>query len=150
MFNVMFVCLGNICRSPMAQFVFADMVKKANLQDKISVCSSGTSNEEQGNSLHYGARRKLAENGIPFSNHFAHKITDTEYENSDMIIVMENRNLISLAHRFGQDNKVFSLLEFCGGGDIADPWYSGNFDEAYSDIVKGCKALLEYLKGEKL
>lgn len=150
MLNIVFVCLGNICRSPMAEFIFADMVKKENLSDKISVSSCGTSDEEQGNPLHYGAKAKLTEMGIPFSTHFAHKITDSEYKNADMLITMEMRNSVSLNRRFGESEKVCTLLSFCGGGDIADPWYTGNFDDTYTDIINGCSALLKYIKENKL
>ncbi|MBQ0083367.1 MAG: low molecular weight phosphotyrosine protein phosphatase [Clostridiales bacterium] len=150
MYNIVFVCLGNICRSPMAEFIFLDMLKKEELQDKIAVSSAGTSSEEQGNGLHYGAQNELKKNGIPYSYHVAHKITDEEYKNADMVIVMESRNRDSLVRRFGQDGKTFLLLDFCGGGNIADPWYTGNFSDSYNDILKGLNALLKYLKEEIL
>ncbi len=148
MIKVMFVCLGNICRSPMAEFVFKDLVNKNGLADKFEIASSATSNQESGNDIHYGAKRKMREQGISFTYHAATKFTAADYDYYDYIIVMELSNVRGLLRIIGEDNKnkITRLKDYSGGGDIADPWYTGNFDDTYRDITAGCSAFLEYLK----
>ncbi|MBQ7107359.1 MAG: low molecular weight phosphotyrosine protein phosphatase [Clostridia bacterium] len=148
MINVMFVCHGNICRSPMAEFVLKDMVNKKGIAENFRITSSATSTEEIGNGIHYGTRTKLKEMGVPFTDHRATQITIDDYKNYDYILLMDRNNLRNITRIIGQDteNKVRLLLDFAGGGDIADPWYTGNFDDTYRDVVKGCEAFLEYLR----
>ncbi len=148
MIKIMFVCLGNICRSPMAEFVFRDMLKKEGLCDKIFATSSATSREEIGNGVHPGTRKKLAEAGISTSGKYAVQLTPADLSEYDYIIGMDSSNIRSI-NRMGGDKypeKVYKLLDFADGGDIADPWYTGNFDVTYDDVVKGCRGLLERLK----
>ena len=149
MIKVMFVCHGNICRSPMAEFVFRDMVQKEKLSDKIHVASSATSREEIGNSVHYGTRKKLAEFGISTEGKYARQLTKTDYRDYDYIIAMDSQNIRNISRIIGRDteNKVCKLLDFTNrGGDIADPWYTGNFDRTYEDVYEGCNELLKFIK----
>lgn len=146
--KILFICHGNICRSPMAEFVFKDMVKKAGRQDDFLIESAATSTEELGNGMHYGTKTKLRELGIPFTNHTARQITAADYNNYDLLIGMDEENLYYMNKRWPSDpqNKIKLLLEFAGKNrDIADPWYTGNFDQTYLDIEEGCKALLNVL-----
>lgn len=149
MTKIMFVCHGNICRSPMAQFVMQDMVDKAGLHNEFYISSAATSTEEIGNPVHPGTRRKLNENGISCEGKRAVQIKAADYERYDYIIVMDSLNMRNLRRIIKNDDKqkIHKLLDFTpGGGDIADPWYTGNFDVTYSDIVRGCRGLLEHMK----
>ena len=143
MIKIMFVCHGNICRSPMAEFVMKDLVKESSLD--FYIASSATSREEIGNDVHYGTKRKLREVGIPFGPREAIQLTAKDYKNYDYIIGMDTMNIRNILRIIGSDpqEKVYKLLDFCGGGDVADPWYTGDFDVTYRDVVRGCKALLE-------
>ncbi len=148
MIKVCFVCHGNICRSPMAEFVFADMVNKRGLMGSFAVDSAATSREEIGNGVHRGTLTKLKKAGVPTYPHRARQITKKDYEEYDFIIVMERYNLSNLKRVIGEDvdGKVHMLLSFAGSSrDIADPWYTGDFDTTYDDIVEGCTALLNTL-----
>lgn len=152
MISVMFICLGNICRSPMAEFIFKDMVTKQGLRDKFYISSSATSNEEAGNKVHYGARQKLMSVGINPDGKYAVQLKKSDYEKYDYLICMESRNIKSAVRITGndKDNKLKRLLDFSNNPrDIADPWYTGNFDVTYSDIVEGLNAFLLYLKQKK-
>ena len=148
MIKIMFVCHGNICRSTMAEFVMADMVKKAGLD--VMVDSSATSREEIGNGVHYGTLRKLKEVGVPVYAHYAKQLTKRDYRDFDYIIGMDSMNMRNIERIIGKDteNKVFMLLDFTErkGQSIADPWYTGNFDVTYDDIKEGCEGLVEYIK----
>ena len=148
MVKVMFVCLGNICRSPMAEFVFKDIVDKEGLKDKFLICSTGTSREEEGNDIHYGTKNKLRQMGVPFTRRAARKFTKEDYNEYDYILVMEQANIRGLYRIIGEDNlgKISKLKDYAGGGDIADPWYTGNFDDTYRDVLAGCTAFLSFLK----
>ena len=149
MIKVMFVCLGNICRSPMAEFVFKDMVKKQGLDKEFYIKSSATSYEEIGNDIHYGARDKLIQKGIPFQKRKATRLKPDDYKKYDYIIGMEEANNRNIKRIIGEDteNKIYKLLDFSNNPrDIADPWYTGNFEATYNDIVEGCIGLLEFLK----
>ena len=153
MINVMFVCLGNICRSPMAEFVFKDYVKKMGKENEFYIEYSGTSSEEFGNPVHYGTVRKLNDEGIRMTDRTARKLTKEDYEKFDYILGMEERNVYSIYGIVGNDRagKVSRLLDYSSKPrDIADPWYTGNFDKTYTDIVEGVEAFYEYLVDNKL
>ena len=153
MIKVMFVCLGNICRSPMAEFVFKDIIRKKGLEKEFLIKSSATSSEEIGNDVHYGTKEKLLEKGIPFEKREAIKLKKEDYNTYNYIIGMEDRNIYNILRIVGEDskNKVYKLLDFTNfPRDIADPWYTGNFEITYNDILEGCTALLEYIKTKEL
>ena len=149
MIKIFFVCHGNICRSTMAQFVLQDMVNKAGIADRFEIDSRATSREEIGNPPHHGTVQKMREVGVPVLPHRASQITWADYENSDYIIGMDSWNMRNLERmlRGDPDGKCYKLLDFAGSDrDIADPWYTGNFDETYDDVLEGCEALFEKLK----
>ncbi len=149
MLKIMFVCHGNICRSPMAEFVMKDLVKNSGYD--FYIASSATSREEIGNGVHYGTKRKLAEFGISCKGKHAVQLTKTDYDKYDYIVAMDTANIRNIFRIIGSDpeKKVYKLLDFCGGGDVADPWYTGDFDATYRDVAKGCKALLDKIKKEQ-
>lgn len=148
MTKVMFVCHGNICRSPMAEFVLKNMVKKLGVQDKFCIASSATSTEEIGNPVHRGTREKLAEHGIFVKGKYAIQFTKKDYKEYDYIIAMDSYNIKNLMRIIGEDTqkKVCRLLDFDGGGDIADPWYTGDFDQTYDDIRRGLEAFINKIR----
>ena len=153
MIRVLFVCHGNICRSTMAQSIFTYMVEKRNLQDQFLIDSAATSTEEIGNSPHRGTIRKLKEVGIPLVPHRARQVTLDDYDKFDYIIGMDTANIRNLNRMLKHDpeGKIYKLLSFAGSGrDIADPWYTGDFDETYRDVEEGSEGFLNYLreKGE--
>ena len=153
MIKVLFVCLGNICRSPMAEFIFKDMVKKAGIEEKFYIDSAATSTEEIGNTMHYGTKNKLKQMNISYENHIARRITKQDYEKFDYIIGMEERNIINIKRIVGEDKekKIYRLLDFSNNPrDIADPWYTGNFDKTYDDITEGLEGFMKYLKEKYL
>lgn len=152
MIKILFICLGNICRSPMAEFLFKDMVAKRGLADKFYIASAATSNYEIGNPVHSGTRNKLAQYGISVAGKTAVQLTKADYDKYDYLIGMESSNIRNILRIVGSDSrhKVYKLLQFAGSErDIADPWYTGNFDLTYNDIHEGCTALLEYLLKNK-
>lgn len=144
MIRVLFLCHGNICRSPMAEFVMRELVRQADLSAQIEVASAAVSREEIGNDIHRGTRRKLQEMHIPFTPRSAHQVTADELRRYDYVFLMDASNRAILRRMFGSDaDKARPLLP---DRDIADPWYTGNFDETYDDILAGCTALLEELR----
>lgn len=148
MIRVMFVCHGNICRSPMAEFVLRDMVTKQGRSEGFYIRSCATSTEEIGNPVHYGTRRKLAEVGISCEGKTAVQMTKADYEKYDYLIAMDENNIRNIMRIIKSDpeNKVSLLLDFAGEHrSIADPWYTGDFDTTYKDVVKGCTAFLSTL-----
>ena len=148
MTRVMFICHGNICRSPMAEFVLKAIVKDRGMSDNFEIASSATSREEIGNDVHRGTKEILRRNGIPFSRREARQITKADYLHYDYLICMDYSNIRNLKRIIGEDTdkKVCTLLSFANmNRDIADPWYTGNFDETYRDIVIGCTSFLDYL-----
>lgn len=152
MIKVMFVCLGNICRSPMAEFILKDRVKKQGLEEEFYIKSAATSSEEIGNDIHYGVRNKLIQKGISFSKRQAVKLKVEDYKKYDYIIGMEKSNIINIKRIVGEDidNKIYRLLDFSNNPrDIADPWCTGNFEITFNDIVEGCNGFLKYLKEKK-
>ena len=144
--KVLMVCHGNICRSPMAEYVMMDLVKKEGLSDWIEVASAATSREEIGNDVHYGTKAKLAEVGVPCPKRAARQMTKADYAEYDYLIGMDHYNISNMTRIAGGDDehKIHLLLEYAGEtGDIADPWYTGNFDVTYDDVLRGCKGLLK-------
>ena len=148
MVRVMFICYGNICRSPMAEFVFRDMVEKKGLASSFFIASSATSTEEIGNPVHPGTRKKLRDYGIDTSGKYAVQLRYSDYQNYNYLIVMDEYNMINITRIIPSDpqQKIHKLLDFTQrGGDIADPWYTGNFDVTYDDVYEGCTCLLEHI-----
>lgn len=149
MIRVMFVCHGNICRSTMAEFLFRDMIEKMGLGDEFFIASSATSREEIGNGVHYGTRKILDRFNIDYSKKRAVQLTKEDFNKYDYFIGMDDANIRNMTRILGSGEKVFKFLEFAGNkGDIADPWYTGNFEETYCDVIKGCRGFAEYLKKE--
>ncbi len=148
MYKILFVCLGNICRSPMAEYVFKDIVTRKGKEKNFYISSAATSTEEIGNDMHYGTKEQLIEHNIPFKKHKARQLKKEDYSKYDYIIGMENSNIIRIKAIVGKDekNKIYKLLDFTENReDIIDPWYSGNFKRTYNEILKGCEALYNYL-----
>ncbi len=148
MIKVLFVCHGNICRSPMAQYMMEDLVRKEGCEDQFFIDSAATSREEIGNGVHYGTRTKLREMGIPCGNHRARQLTREDYRKFDYLIGMDRENMYYMPRLTGgdPDGKIFSLLSFAGlSRDIADPWYTGNFDDTYDDLRIGLDAFFGWL-----
>ena len=144
MIKILFVCHGNICRSPMAEFVMKDMVEKAGLASEFSIASAATSTEELGNPVYPPARRKLAEHGIGCAGHAARQMTRRDYEEYDLLIGMDSANIRNM-HRMYHDDpdgKIHLLLDFAGRHrDVADPWYTGDFEATWQDVNAGCRGL---------
>lgn len=150
MIKVLFICHGNICRSTMAESVFTHMVKQRHIESQFEIGSAATSREEIGNAPHYGTVDKLRRVGIPVVPHRAVQMTAADYERYDYLIGMDSANIRNMQRIAGGDpeGKIFRLLSFAGKErDIADPWYTGNFDETYQDIVEGLEGLLQHLTG---
>ena len=148
MTKILFICHGNICRSPMAEFVMKDMVEKAGLSGDFYIESAATSTEEIGNPVYPPARRKLAEHGISCAGKHAQQMTRADYDKFDYIIAMDRNNLRNLRRIIGEDTdgKVSLLLTHAGrSGDVADPWYTGDFDATWDDVNAGCRGLLKEL-----
>lgn len=149
MIKILFICHGNICRSPMAEFMLKDMVKKRGIEDKFEIASAATSREEIGNPVHHGTRNKLAPLGISVAGKTAVQMTKKDYEYYDYIIIMDENNRRNALRLLGKKEapKISRLLDFTDKtGDIADPWYTGNFDETFDDIKRGCQGLLAFLE----
>ena len=146
--RIMFVCHGNICRSPMAEFVFLDMIKKRGLSSKITAESSATSTEEIGNDIHYGTKRIFDKYGISYHRREATQLTRSDYGKYDLFVGMDSYNIRNMLRIFGSDpdGKVVKLLDLTDrGGDVADPWYTGDFETTYRDVIDGCDALIDKL-----
>lgn len=150
MFKVAFCCHGNICRSTLAQSVLAHQVRQLGLESEFIIDSFATSTEEIGNPPHRGTVHKLREVGIPLVPHRAKQITMKDYEYFDYILAMDTANIRNLNRMLKDDpnGKVYKLLDFTGrkGQDIADPWYTGDFDITYQDVLEGCEGFLSYLE----
>ena len=148
MTGVLFICHGNICRSPMAEFVFKDMVEKLGRSDEFYVASAATSYEEIGNPVHFGTARILDRLGISYSHKRAIHLEKSDYEKYDYLVCMDNLNVRNTLRIIGDDKekKIYKLLEFVDTDrDVADPWYTGNFDTTYKDVLDGCKGFLRHI-----
>ena len=149
MTRILFICHGNICRSPMAEFVMKDLVKKAGLESQFHIESAATSTEELGNPVYPPARRKLAEHGIDCTGKKARQLTHSDYDKYDLLIGMDRANLRNMNRICGGDisGKMHLLMDYTDRpGDVADPWYTDDFETTWRDVLKGCSGLLEYLK----
>ena len=148
MIKIMFVCHGNICRSTMAQSIMTELARLAGRSDEFEIDSAATSREEIGNGVHRGTVRKLKQMGVPVIEHRARQITRSEYARWDHIIYMDAENAAGLRRILGgdPDGRVSRLLDWTDTpGDVADPWYTGDFDATYRDVLAGCTALFEQL-----
>lgn len=148
MIKILFVCHGNICRSPMAEFVMKDLISKKGLSDKFEIASAATSTEEIGNPVYPPAKRKLAEHGISCEGKTARQMTKADYSYYDYIIAMDRFNLRNMTRFTGNDpdKKVSLLMDFTSRpGDVADPWYTGDFDATWNDVYDGCSEILKKL-----
>ncbi len=147
MIKIMFVCHGNICRSPMAEFVMRDLVEKAGLSKEIHITSSATSREEIGNGVHHGTRKILEALSISCDGKQAVQLTKADYDTYDYIVAMDRWNLRNIGRIIGKDaeNKVSLLMDYAGGGEVADPWYTGDFETTYRDVLAGCQGLLAHI-----
>ncbi len=154
MIKILYICHGNICRSPIAEFVFKDMVSRAGLSDHFYIASAATSREEiwgdVGNPVYPPAKAELAKHGISCEGKRAVQVTKADYDKYDYLICMDTNNVRNLSRIIGpdKDGKVSLLLDYAGrtGQSIADPWYTGNFTVTYSDVVEGCEGLLKFLQ----
>lgn len=149
--KVLFVCHGNICRSPMAEMIFKYLVLKSGVQEEFFIDSAGTSDEEARyfSPIHKGTKNVLTKNNIPFSEHIAKQFTLEDYKKFDYIICMEEYNINNVLRIIGsdKDKKIFKLLDFTDNPkDVDDPWYHHNFDKTFDEIFEGCKCLFDYLK----
>ena len=143
--RILFICHGNICRSPMAEYIMKELVKREDVADDWEIESAAVSREEIGNPVYPPARRKLLEQGIPCGQHAARQMTRADYDRFDLLIGMDRSNLRTMQRICGGDpeGKIFRLLDFTGqAGNVADPWYTDDFEATYRDIKAGCEGLL--------
>ncbi len=153
MLKILFVCHGNICRSTMAQSVLTHLVKQRGQMDEFEIDSAATSREEIGNPPHYGTRQKLAQEGIALIPHEARQMTKSDYKYYDYLIGMDTANIRNIQRIAGGDSegKITKLLTYAGSGrDVADPWYTGDFEATFRDVMQGCVGFLEYLEEQGL
>lgn len=152
MIKILFICHGNICRSPMAEFVMKKMVEEAGVPHLFEIASAATSTEEIGNPVYPPARRKLAEHGICCDGKTARQITRGDYRHFDHIIAMDRNNLRNLRRVIGEDidGKISLMMDYTDRpGDVADPWYTGDFDATWRDVEEGCQGLLRQFLGKQ-
>ena len=146
--KILFICHGNICRSPMAEFVMRSLVGKNGLSDEFEIASAAVSSEEEGNPVYPPVKRILNANGIDCHGKYAYKLQKKDYDYYDLLICMDKSNVNNLLRIIGTDykNKIKLLMDYTDTpGDVADPWYSGNFDLTWNDINAGCRGLLKFL-----
>ena len=149
--KILFICHGNICRSPMAEFVMKQLVKNEGLEEQFEIASAATSTEEIGNPVYPPAKRKLAEHNIGCEGKTARQMTRSDYQYYDYIIAMDRNNLRNLKRMFGEDteHKISLLMDYTHRpDDVADPWYTGDFEATWQDVSEGCRGLLDYLIGK--
>lgn len=149
--RIMFVCLGNICRSPMAEFVFRDMVKKAGLEEYFDIASAATSTWELGNPPHHGTQAELKKHGISCSGKRAVRLKYSDYDEYDLFLGMDRENIRDMKRIFDgdPDGKIHLLKDYSTGGEVDDPWYSGDFQTTYEDVSLACGKLLEEIRNKK-
>ncbi len=150
MIKILFICHGNICRSPMAEFVMKQLVKEAGLSGKFEIASAATSTEELGNPVYPPARRKLLEHGIRCDGKRARQLTKADYQKYDLLIGMDHANIRNMHRICGGDpaGKIHMLLDYTDRpGSVADPWYTGDFDATWRDAMEGCTGLLNQITG---
>lgn len=148
MIRVLFVCHGNICRSPMAEMIAAHLIRERGLEGKVCVYSCATSTEELGNPIYPNSKEELIKHGIPLIGHFSNQLTTAMYDEYDYILGMDAFNMRNMLRIVGQDseNKLHLLRDYCEDKhDVSDPWYTRRFDVAYNDIYEGCVCFLDYL-----
>ena len=148
MIKILFICHGNICRSTMAEYVMKHLVRQAGRETEFFIDSAATSTEEIGAPVHNGTRRKLTQVGIPCGDHRARQVTWADYKEFDLLVAMDSANIRNLRYMLRNDpaGKIRKMLDFtCRPGDVADPWYTGDFDATYRDVLEGCTGLLERL-----
>ena len=156
--RILFICHGNICRSPMAEYIMKELVKREGVAGDWEIESAAVSREEIGNPPHYGTRNKLRQVQIPLIAHHARQMTRQDYENFDFLIGMDSANIRNMTRIVGGDeeHKIYKMLSFAdyekthqlsAARDVADPWYTGDFDATYDDILRGCRGLLAYISG---
>ncbi len=148
MHKILFICHGNICRSPMAELFMKHLVSQKGLEKNFYIDSAACRRDEIGNGMHYGTRTKLNQMNIPYTDHRARLVNNEDYSFYDLLICMDEENVDDLNYKFRGDpeNKIHKLMEYTGSRrDVADPWYTGNFDETWDDVSTGCRALLEQL-----
>ena len=146
--KILFICHGNICRSPMAEFIMKDLVEQAGMAGRFEIASAATSAEELGNPVYPPAGKLLNSKGIDCSGKRARQITKKDYDNFDLLIGMDEMNIVNMRRVFGddQEGKIHMLMDFTGRpGDVADPWYTGNFEATWTDVLEGCENLLKQL-----
>lgn len=151
MTKILFVCYGNICRSPMAEFVMKDLVRKAGLEKRFEIASAATSTEEIGNPVYPPAQRKLAEHGISCTGKVARQLKNSDFEAYDLLIGMDHSNLRSMYRICGGDysEKMHLMMDYTDHpGEVADPWYTDDFEATWRDVLAGCRGLLDYLQGD--
>ena len=152
MVRILFVCHGNICRSPMAEFIMKDLVEQAGQAQQFFIASAATSREEIGNAVYYPAKKKLGEHGISCEGKTARQMTRRDYRDYDLLIGMDRRNLENMRRISGGDpeQKIHLLMEFAGKhSEVADPWYTGDFEATWQDVLEGCQGLLAYCERRK-
>ena len=152
MTKILFVCHGNICRSPMAEFVMKDLLKKSSLEGTVEVASAGTSAEELGNPVYPPARRKLAQHGLSCAGKTARQLRRSDGDCYDLLIGMDDANLRNMRRICGPEaaSKIRGLMDYTGRpGPVADPWYTGDFDATWRDVLEGCQGLLRALEAER-
>jgi protein-tyrosine phosphatase len=147
--KIIFICHGNICRSPMAEYVMKHLVKEQRRESEFEITSGAVSREEIGNDIYPPAKRKLQEKGVEFSKHRAHQITPDEFSENDIIITMDSSNMRLLGRivpNWEETGKVHLMMEYAGSTrDVADPWYTGDFEQTYQDVLAGCTGLLNMI-----
>ena len=150
MIKILFICHGNICRSPMGEFILKDLVEKAGLADRFQIESAATSTEEIGNPVYPPARRKLAQHGIDCAGKTARQLTADDYGRFDLLLGMDRANIRNMTRICGGDpqGKIHLLMEYAGhpGREVADPWYTGDFDATWDDVLAGCQGLLRKIE----
>ena len=145
MIKILFICHGNICRSPMAEFIMKDLVTKAGVQAQFDIASAATSRQELGNAVYFPAKKKLREHGISCEGKTARQMTRQDYRYYDLLVGMDRRNLENMRRISGGDpeQKIHLLMEFAEkNSEVADPWYTGDFEATWQDVLEGCQGLL--------